>query len=102
MGVRPKHKVGRNELCPCGSGLKAKWCHQDQIKQMLCNRVANEHMVHLVQQEQIKRGLLKLPWSCNGCGKQFVEPKMSTVTVTPQEICPFCDATDIVEQKVGE
>ena len=25
--VRNPHKVGRNELCPCGSGKKFKQCH---------------------------------------------------------------------------
>jgi preprotein translocase subunit SecA len=25
--VRAAHKVGRNELCPCGSGKKYKQCH---------------------------------------------------------------------------
>jgi len=25
--VRPERKVGRNELCPCGSGKKFKHCH---------------------------------------------------------------------------
>jgi len=96
--IQPKHKVGRNDPCPCGSKLKFKWCHGDAVKQMLCNRVANEHMAHLIQQEQIKRGLLKLRYLCNGCGKQFAKPKMSVVTVIPLEICPFCGATDIVEQ----
>lgn len=27
--VRPKSKVGRNDLCPCGSGKKYKKCHGD-------------------------------------------------------------------------
>jgi len=25
-------KIGRNEPCPCGSGLKYKYCHGDVIK----------------------------------------------------------------------
>ena len=97
MAIEPKHKVGRNDPCPCGSKLKAKYCHQDPIKQMLCNRVANEHMVGLVRQEQIKRGILKLPWLCNTCGKQFVEPLKSIVALL--DVCPFCNATDIMEQE---
>lgn len=24
---RPARKIGRNELCPCGSGVKFKRCH---------------------------------------------------------------------------
>ena len=96
MAIEPKHKVGRNDPCPCGSKLKAKYCHQDPIKQMLCNRVANEHMVHLIQEEQIKRGILKLPWKCNSCEKQFIEPNKSSVA--DLDICPFCGGTDIAEQ----
>ena len=96
MAVEPKHKVGRNDPCPCGSKLKAKYCHQDPIKQMLCNRVANEHMVHLIQEEQIKRGILKLPWLCNSCEKQFIEPNKSSVA--DLDICPVCDSTNIKEQ----
>jgi len=94
--ITAKHKVGRNSLCPCGSKLKYKWCHGDEVKQMLCNRVANEHMVYLIQEEQIKRGLLKLPWKCNKCGEQFVKPRVSTVAHL--NVCPICDATDITEQ----
>lgn len=26
---RPHSKVGRNEICPCGSGRKAKHCHPE-------------------------------------------------------------------------
>jgi len=26
--IQRKFKVGRNELCPCGSGLKFKKCHE--------------------------------------------------------------------------
>jgi preprotein translocase subunit SecA len=26
-GMADRHKVGRNEPCPCGSGLKYKRCH---------------------------------------------------------------------------
>jgi preprotein translocase subunit SecA len=25
--VRPGQKVGRNDVCPCGSGKKYKYCH---------------------------------------------------------------------------
>ena len=97
MAIRVKNKVGRNDPCSCGSKLKFKLCHGDTTKQMLCNRVANEHMVYLVQQEQIKRGILKLPYKCNGCGKQFVEPKESEL-IPHHSMCPFCMSTDIVEQ----
>jgi len=97
MTIKAKTKVGRNDPCPCKSGLKFKQCHGDAVKQMLCNRVANEHMVHLIREEQIKHGLIKLPWLCNGCGKQFEVPNISTVAEL--DICPFCDSTDISLQE---
>lgn len=50
--------VGRNELCPCKSGLKFKICHGDRVKQMLCNQAANERMVELIIREKIKKGLI--------------------------------------------
>jgi len=96
MAIRVKHKVGRNDPCSCGSKLKYKFCHGDEIKQMLCNRVANEHMAGLIRQEQIKRGILKLPWLCNKCGEQFIEPNKSIAANL--NICPVCDSTDIEEQ----
>lgn len=48
---------GRNEQCPCGSGLKYKHCHGDNLKQQECNYLANLHMLELILNEQIKRGL---------------------------------------------
>lgn len=74
MSVQPKTKAGRNEKCPCGSGLKFKWCHGDEVKQMLCNRVANEHMYNLILQEQKKRGLVPYQYTCNTCGRSFDVP----------------------------
>lgn len=48
----------RNSLCPCGSGLKSKWCHADPGKNAICNRVANERMLRLIMQEKHKRELI--------------------------------------------
>lgn len=58
MGVHPRHEVGRNEPCSCGSGLKAKYCHQDPGKIAVCNRIVNEKMVQLIYQEKIRKGLM--------------------------------------------
>lgn len=30
--VRAYPKIGRNEKCPCGSGMKFKHCHYDKVK----------------------------------------------------------------------
>lgn len=67
MPVQPKHKVGRNEPCPCGSGLKFKKCHDDPTKQMICNRVANEKMVELIRIEQRKKIIRMQQESCPVC-----------------------------------
>lgn len=88
----------RNEPCPCGSGLKAKWCHSDPIKQMLCTRKANEHMASLVRQEQKKRGLVSYNWKCNSCMEDFDKPNRGAVT-PHYPICPKCGSTDIEENK---
>lgn len=49
---------GRNEPCPCESGLKYKDCHGDGLKRAVCDRVANETMVKLILQEKVKKGLI--------------------------------------------
>ena len=51
-------KPGRNELCPCNSGLKFKWCHDDPGKMAACDRVAFEHMSLLIIKEQHKRKII--------------------------------------------
>lgn len=87
MGVYPKSTVGRNELCPCGSGLKAKYCHQDALKQEVCNRVANEKMIQLIREEQRRKGI-PINVICPECGK----------TEGLVEICEFCDQTGTVTE----
>lgn len=67
MPVLPKHKVGRNEPCPCGSELKYKNCHGDILKQEVCNRVANEKMVQLIRQEQRKKIITLQQKDCDTC-----------------------------------
>lgn len=53
-----KNKTGRNEPCPCKSGLKYKYCHGDVAKLEACKEVMNRHMADLIIEEKIKRGLL--------------------------------------------
>lgn len=97
MPIRPKTQTGRNEPCPCGSGLKFKFCHGDPTKQEMCNRVANEKMVWLIREEQKKRGLIPYDWKCNNCNYGFDEPKHGQTSDLP--LCPKCNSTDIVETK---
>lgn len=83
-----KHKIGRNEPCPCESGLKSKYCHQDPAKVSICNRVANEKMVELILQEKRKKGI-PIEVVCPDCNK------------TPGiiENCEFCNHTGVVTEK---
>lgn len=49
---------GRNDPCPCGSGLKHKKCHGDPVKIDMVNHAANVAMNHLIQCERVKKGLI--------------------------------------------
>jgi len=51
-------KTGRNEMCPCGSGLKFKYCHGDSTKLEACSYAAKYRMAELIVEEKIKRGLV--------------------------------------------
>ncbi len=68
MPVQPKHPVGRNDPCFCGSTLKYKKCHGDPLKQEVCNRVANEKMVELIRAEQRKKVIRLQQIECGLCG----------------------------------
>ena len=85
--IQPKNKVGRNEPCPCGSGLKHKHCHGDILKQEVCNRVANETMVKLILQEKRRKGI-PIECVCPDCNK------------TPGiiENCKFCNHIGVVTE----
>ena len=56
--LKAKTEPGRNELCPCGSELKFKWCHGDSAKRAVCEVVMRETMVRLIMQEKFKRGMI--------------------------------------------
>lgn len=56
--LKAKGKVGRNELCPCESGLKFKHCHGDEGKRAVCEAVMRETMVRLIIETKIKKGLI--------------------------------------------
>ena len=93
MSVEPKIKVGRNDPCPCGSGLKFKHCHGDSTNQMICSRVANDCMMKLIRQEQKNRGLIPYQFTCDNCGHKFDEPKRGITS--PMPLCPNCDCTNL-------
>jgi hypothetical protein len=98
MAVKATKTVGRNELCPCGSELKAKWCHNSPEKMQACNAVANMFMSKLIVEERKKRGLEPYIYVCGSCGKGTDAPAILGV-VTPQSVrkCPHCGGTDLKE-----
>lgn len=99
MPVVPKDKLpGRNELCPCGSGLKVKLCHGDPIKRALCSQVVNQFMANLIQEEQKKCGLISYNFICQSCKAGFDTPTQTT-TLPKRVICPKCGSTDIEKVK---
>ena len=51
-------KIGRNDPCPCKSGLKYKICHGDPAKHAMVKRAAEVAMNHLIQNERIKKGII--------------------------------------------
>ena len=59
MAIQLKgRKTQPNAPCPCESGLKFKYCHDDPAKKAACEVVVREHMYHLIVAEKIKRGLV--------------------------------------------
>ena len=65
-----KHKVGRNDPCPCGSQLKFKVCHGDELKKAICNRVVQEKMLQLIRQEQRKKIITLQQNDCYECARK--------------------------------
>ena len=86
----------RNQLCPCGMGLKQKDCHGDPVKLQLCNKVAQMYMMRLIQEERKKKGLDPYMYTCKKCGHGTDKPDASDiVTATPTLMCPTCGSTDL-------
>lgn len=81
---------GRNELCPCGSGLKYKHCHGDDKKRQVVQKFAAALMGQLIRRTKMEKGMIPWPFTCNVCGKGFIKPKQS-VAVPGSPICPYCD-----------
>jgi len=80
---------GRNDPCPCGSELKYKKCHGDPVKRMICNRVANEHMVSLIRVEQRKKIIAKQQAECKLCGHTGTVPGEPDVARDVKCTCQF-------------
>ncbi len=99
MGIKSKlNDRDRNVLCPCGSQLKQKNCHNDPVKLQLCNRVAQMYMMRLIQEERKKKGIDPYAYTCNACGKGTDQPGVSEIaTATPTFKCPACGSTDLTK-----
>lgn len=62
--IRNKHrKIGRNEKCPCGSGLKYKKCHGDWVKINRCikliwpfNKMLMKKLIGVEQEKHKDKG----------------------------------------------
>jgi hypothetical protein len=90
----------RNELCPCGSELKQKHCHNDPKKLYACNKVAQLYMMELITEERKKRGLDPYNFTCDKCGKGTDNPVKSKVNERIL-LCPIeeCGGTVKVNEK---
>lgn len=55
LEMRMSREPGRNDLCPCGSGLKYKKCHGDIVKIQLCQQAAFKLMQELIAEEVSKK-----------------------------------------------
>lgn len=87
--------------CPCGSGLKYGDCHGDPKKLAAVEKFAKALMAQLIRREQMEKGLIPFPYTCNACGKGFVKPKDSTIA-PGTVMCPHCDSTDINKNEPSE
>lgn len=86
---------GRNELCKCGSGLKFKKCHGDEVKRQKVTQFASMLFVKLIQFERMKAGIAKWPFQCQACKKGFLHPATSEI-VRGTPMCPECMSLDII------
>ena len=93
---------GRNELCPCGSRLKFKFCHGDPKKAKIIKAVIREAMGKMIIVEQMRKGLREWPWICNtvGCGG-CLTPKASEVA-EGVSLCPKCGSVAEQNPRAGQ
>ena len=96
MAVKPivgGRDPGRNDPCPCKSGLKYKWCHGDEQKVQLVSHVANEAMQMLIIEEQLKRE--KIDDATYGKLKKHLIDNATQIELprgTAMATCKDCDA----------
>ena len=101
MGLQLKsgNQPGRNDPCPCASGLKYKQCHGDSMKIAVCNRVANEKMCQLILEEKRQRGLTPMKYTCEICGKEFDETVPGVIAA--EWLSPCCNSPSFTENSLA-
>ena len=100
MSIRSTGLLGRNEPCPCQSGLKVKFCHGDEVKLGICNQVARQKMMELIVEERKRQGLQECKYTCV-CGAKFDIPDRSELA--PDVIkCSACGDTRITDNEIKE
>ena len=87
----------RNKLCPCGSRLKFKRCHGNELLRQKAKLVANQAMMELIKQEQAKAGI------CPNCCADLVEkecPKCGLKLLNPDELKKFMEEEEKAKQVI--
>lgn len=46
-------KIGRNDLCPCGSGKKYKKCCMEKDEQLKAKQIVHNHSIHFLTYEEV-------------------------------------------------
>jgi len=98
MAIKSNGLPGRNEPCPCQSGLKTKNCHGSEIKRQICNQVARQKMMELIEEERKKRGLQECKYTCNICKAKFDVAEQSELARDVMK-CPACGDTRITDNE---
>lgn len=106
MGQGPNTIVGgrepgRNDPCPCGSGLKYKHCHGDTEKLQTVRKFAVALMGQLIRRTKMEKGMIPWPFTCNACGKGFTQGKPSKIA-SGQMLCPHCNSTNFTQNEASE
>jgi small subunit ribosomal protein S1 len=89
-------KVGRNQPCPCGSGIKYKKCHElelypeNNLPQKLLQEITKENRKDDINKlkEEKKIGALQEPTSVKSQQSELVKPTITHPNVGRNDDCP--------------
>ena len=85
-----KTKIGRNDLCPCGSGKKYKRCCLDKDEADNANPDFEDPFAPDLNSEDIVK--------CLHCGDEYKEKEIKWSKTTDMWVCknyPRCDGTGL-------